>query len=81
MTFAPDTISMSASSWCGYRASPRRFDHPAKASKTASGSGVPGSRSVSVMAESMVQSVAGITCNETPGVPGLFANLMPCGLY
>jgi hypothetical protein len=50
MTFAPETISMSASSWCGYRASPRRLDHPAKASKTASGSGVPGSRSISVIA-------------------------------
>ena len=50
MTFAPETISMSASSWCGYSASPRRLDHPAKASKTASGSGVAGSRSISVIA-------------------------------
>src|SRR5215472_13108280 len=49
MTFAPETTSMSASSWCGYSASPRRLDHPAKASKTASGSGVAGSRSVSVI--------------------------------
>src|SRR6266496_3435257 len=50
MTFAPETTSMSASSWCGYSARPRRLDHPANASKTASGSGVAGSRSVSVMA-------------------------------
>src|ERR1700746_3126460 len=54
MTFAPDTISMRASSWCGYSASPRRLDHPAKASKTASGSGVAGSKSVSVIGQSVV---------------------------
>ncbi len=51
MTFAPETISMSASSWCGYNVSPRRFDHPAKASKTASGSDVSGRRSMRVTAD------------------------------
>src|SRR6185437_3141224 len=51
MTFAPETSSMSASSWCGYSARPRSLAHPAKASKTASGSGAEGSRSVSVIGQ------------------------------
>src|SRR5436190_15034091 len=50
MTFAPETTSMSASSWCAYRTSPCFVAQPVKASKTESGPVSAGSTSASVMA-------------------------------
>src|SRR5260221_7409365 len=49
MTFAPDTISISASSWCGYRVSPWLSAHSLKAAYSVSGSADSGTKSVSIM--------------------------------
>src|SRR6516165_4997708 len=49
ITWAPDTISMSASSWCGYRVKPCSPAQAAKASNTESGPTCAGSWSMSVM--------------------------------
>src|SRR5215469_15188622 len=49
ITWAPETISISASSWCGYRVKPCSCAQAAKASKTESGPACAGSWSMSVM--------------------------------
>ena len=72
ITFAPETISMSASSWCGYSVRPCSAAQPANASKTASGSRSRGNRSAversSAGREHQIEDVA-------PGVEGALLEL------